>query len=633
MRLARAAATDARVSPMNTLIKNVAAASGERINDFVVKFANVNGSGSASANRLFARSILRMGVPVASRNIFPSNIQGLPTWYEVRVSEAGHIGRRGGVDLMVAMNPQTWVQDVAEIEPGGYLFYDSTRPMSASKFRDDVTVIGMPLTAISNARYKDPRQRQLFKNIIYLGALTELLGIEAAAVEGLIGEQFKGKDKLIPPNFEALAMGREYARIELGTINLKVRRADAVGDRIFIEGNNAAGLGAVYGGATVAAWYPITPSTSLAEAFGNHCRKFRVDKTTGKNRYAIVQAEDELAAIGIVIGAAWNGARAFTATAGPGISLMQEFLGLAYFAEIPAVIFDVQRGGPSTGMPTRTQQSDIVSAAYASHGDTKHVLLLPEDPRECFEFGALAFDLADRLQTPIFVMLDLDLGMNEWLCKPLAWDDRRHFDRGKVMTAEELEAGREFGRYLDVDGDGIAYRTLPGTHPTKGAFFTRGTSRNRYAKYSEDGTDYVENMQRLLAKFDTAKALVPAPVETKAAKPTRFGVIYYGSTTPSMHEALESLATEGIHLDRLRVRGFPFANAVPEFVRAHDHVFVVEQNRDAQLRALIVNECELNPARLPSVLHYDGTPITARFIERAIAERWHSLAGQREAAE
>ena len=633
MRPARADAIDARVSPMNALMKNVAAASGVRINDFVVKFANVNGSGSASANRLFARSILRMGVPVASRNIFPSNIQGLPTWYEVRVSEAGHIGRRGGVDLMVAMNPQTWAQDVAEIEPGGYLFYDSTRPMPASKFRGDITVIGMPLTAISNARYKDPRQRQLFKNIIYLGALTELLGIEVAAIEGLIGEQFKGKDKLIPPNFEALAMGRDHARAELGTINLKVRRADAVGDRIFIEGNNAAGLGAVYGGATVAAWYPITPSTSLAEAFSNHCRKFRVDKTTGKNRYAIVQAEDELAAIGIVIGAAWNGARAFTATAGPGISLMQEFLGLAYFAEIPAVIFDVQRGGPSTGMPTRTQQSDIISAAYASHGDTKHVLLLPEDPRECFEFGALAFDLADRLQTPIFVMLDLDIGMNEWLCKPLAWDDRRHFDRGKVMTAEELEAGREFGRYLDVDRDGIAYRTLPGTHPTKGAFFTRGTSRNRYAKYSEDGTDYVENMQRLLAKFETAKALVPAPVETKAAKPTRFGVIYYGSTTPAMNEALESLATEGIHLDRLRVRGFPFANAVPEFVRAHDHVFVVEQNRDAQLRALIVNECEINPARLPSVLHYDGTPITARFIKRAIAERWHSLAGQREAAE
>ena len=373
---------------MNAPMPVVAVTSAIRVNDFVVKFANVNGSGSASANRLFARSILRMGVPVASRNIFPSNIQGLPTWYEVRVSEAGHIGRRGGVDLMVAMNPQTWTQDVAEIDPGGYLFYDSTRPMPPSSFRSDITVIGMPLTAIANARYKDPRQRQLFKNIIYLGALTELLGIDAKEVEALIGEQFKGKDKLIPPNIEALGMGREHARAELGAINLKVRRADAVGDRIFIEGNNAAGLGAVYGGATVAAWYPITPSTSLAEAFAKHCRKFRVDPVTGKNRYAIVQAEDELAAIGMVIGATWNGARAFTATAGPGISLMQEFLGLAYFAEIPAVIFDVQRGGPSTGMPTRTQQSDILSAAYASHGDTKHVLLIPEDPRECFDFGS-----------------------------------------------------------------------------------------------------------------------------------------------------------------------------------------------------------------------------------------------------
>jgi 2-oxoglutarate ferredoxin oxidoreductase subunit alpha len=604
-----------------------------RINDFVVKFANVNGSGSASANRLFARSIIRMGVPVASRNIFPSNIQGLPTWYEVRVSEAGHIGRRGGVDLMVAMNPQTWAQDVAEIEPGGYLFYDSTRPMPPSMFRDDITVLGMPLTALSNSHYKDPRQRQLFKNIIYLGALTELLGIEGAEVEKLIGEQFKGKDKLIPPNIEALGLGREHARSEIGPINLKVRRADAVGDRIFLEGNNAAGLGAVYGGATVAAWYPITPSTSLAEAFGNHCRKFRIDKETGKHKYAIVQAEDELAAIGMVVGAAWNGARAFTATAGPGISLMQEFLGLAYFAEIPAVLFDVQRGGPSTGMPTRTQQSDILSAAYASHGDTKHVLLLPEDPRECFEFGALAFDLADRLQTPIFVMLDLDIGMNEWLCKPLTWDDSRTLDRGKVLTAEELESGRDFGRYLDVDGDAIPFRTLPGTHPNRGAFFTRGTSRNRYAKYSEEGGDYVDNMQRLLAKFETAKSLVPAPIETKAAKPTRFGAIYYGSTSPAMAEALEALALDGIELDTLRIRAFPFADAVPEFVLAHDYVFVIEQNRDAQLRALITNECGLDPARLPAVLHYDGTPITARFIKRAITERWQTLAGRREAAE
>jgi len=614
---------------------NAPVARPPRVNDFVVKFANVNGSGSASANRLFARSIIRMGVPVASRNIFPSNIQGLPTWYEVRVSEAGHIGRRGGVDLMVAMNPQTWDQDVREIDPAGYLFYDSTRPMPRSKFRDDITVLGMPLTEICNRRYTDPRQRQLFKNIIYVGALSELLGIEAAEVEKLIAEQFKGKDKLIPPNYEALNMGREHARTELGSIDLKVRRADAVGDRIFLEGNNAAGLGAVYGGATVAAWYPITPSTSLAEAFGRHCRRYRVDKATGKNRYAIVQAEDELASIGMVIGAAWNGARAFTCTAGPGISLMQEFLGLAYFAEIPAVIFDVQRGGPSTGMPTRTQQSDIVSAAYASHGDTKHVLLFPEDPHEAFEFSALSFDLADRLQTPVFVMLDLDIGMNEWLCKPLAWEEGRTYDRGKVLTAAELEAGRDFGRYLDVDGDGIPYRTYPGTHPSKGAFFTRGTSKNARAKYSEEGADYVENMQRLLRKFETAKSVVPAPIERKAAERSRFGVIYYGSTAPALNEALEALARDGIHLDTLRVRAFPFADKVVDFILSHDLVFVVEQNRDAQLRTLLVAECALDPARLMPILHYDGTPVTARFITDAIARQWRAVSGvhHRDAAE
>ena len=607
-----------------------------RVNDFVVKFANVNGSGSASANRLFARSVLRMGVPVASRNIFPSNIQGLPTWYEVRVSEAGHIGRRGGVDLAVAMNPQTWDKDIAEIDPGGYLFYDSTKPMPKSKFRDDIGVLGMPLTAICNERYSDARQRQLFKNIIYVGALTELLGIEATVVERLIAEQFKGKDKLIPPNYEALHLGRDHARRELGgAVDLRVVRADAVGDRIFLEGNNAAGLGCVYGGATVAAWYPITPSTSLAEAFGKHCRRYRVDKATGKNRFAIVQAEDELASIGIVIGAAWNGARAFTTTAGPGISLMNEFIGLAYFAEIPSVIFDVQRGGPSTGMPTRTQQSDVLLAAYASHGDTKHVLLFPEDPGECFEFAAQSFDLADRLQTPVFVMLDLDIGMNEWLCKPLVWDDARVYDRGKVLTAEELEAGREFGRYLDVDGDGIPYRTYPGTHPTRGAFFTRGTSKDRYARYSEEGAVYVDNMQRLLRKFETAKHLVPAPIRRDAAEPTRFGVILYGSTAPSMDEALQSLAREGIALDTLRIRAFPFADTVVDFVLDHDQVFVVEQNRDAQLRTLLVNECALDPARLIPILHYDGTPITARFITEAISHQWLALSGvhQRDAAE
>jgi len=596
------------------------------VNDFVVKFANVNGSGSASANTLFAKSILRMGVPVASRNIFPSNIQGLPTWYEVRVSEAGHIGRRGGVDLMVAMNPQTWDKDVAELEPGGYLFYDSTKPMPRAKFREDVTVIGMPLTEICNAEYTDARQRQLFKNIIYVGALSALLDMDVKAIEQLISEQFQGKDKLIQPNVHALHMGRDYALKHLQCpLGITVRRADAVGNRIFIDGNSAAALGAVYGGATVAAWYPITPSSSLAEAFMRHCRRYRHDPEMKEARYAIIQAEDELASIGIVIGAGWNGARAFTATSGPGISLMQEFIGLAYFAEIPAVIFDVQRGGPSTGMPTRTQQSDILSCAYASHGDTKHVLLFPEDPKECFEMGAQAFDLADRLQTPIFVMLDLDIGMNDWLCEPLAWDDRRRMDRGKVMTYEELEAGKDFGRYLDVDGDGIPYRTLPGTHPTRGAYFARGTTKDRYARYSEEGPVYVDNMDRLLRKFETAKKLVPAPVRQAAKHPTRFGVLYFGSTAPAMREALGVLESRGIHLDTMRLRGFPFSDEVLRFVAEHDKVFLVEQNRDAQLRTLLISEGSIDSARLVPVLHYDGTPITERFITNAIAEKLSAL--------
>ena len=596
------------------------------VNDFVVRFANVNGSGSASANELFARSVLRMGIPVAPRNIFPSNIQGLPTWYEVRISEAGHLGARGGTDLMVAMNPQTWDKDVASIEPGGYLFYDCTKPMPPSKFRDDINVVGVPLTAITNREYTDPRQRQLFKNIIYVGALSALLDMDVAAIEKLIEEQFKGKEKLFAANKHALHLGRDWATLNLDCpIGLRLKRANAVGDRIFIEGNNAAALGAVYGGATVCAWYPITPSSSLADAFTSHCRRLRVDPDTKQNKVAILQAEDELASIGVVIGAAWNGARAFTATSGPGISLMQEFLGLAYFAEIPAVVFDVQRAGPSTGMPTRTQQCDLVSCAYASHGDTKHVLLFPEDPAEAFEFGALAFDLADRLQTPVFVMLDLDIGMNHRLCRPLTWDDTRKYDRGKVMTAADLDAGKEFGRYLDVDNDGIPYRTYPGTHPSKGAFFTRGTSRDRYARYTEEGAPYADNMQRLLRKFETAKDLIPRPLRANAEKPSRYGVIYFGSTAPAMDEAIGMLKAGGNQLDILRVRAFPFHHSVDDFIADHDFVFVVEQNRDGQLRSLIVNECAIDPARLVPILHYDGTPITARFIAREIGERLSAL--------
>ncbi len=598
----------------------------ESTNDFVVKFANVNGSGSASANRLFAKSILRMGVPISSRNIFPSNIQGLPTWYEVRVSEAGYLGRRGGVDLMIAMNPQTWDKDVASIEPSGYLLYDSTKPVPPSKLRDDINVVGVPLTEICNREYDDARQRQLFKNIMYVGVLSALLDMDMAEIERLLGEQFASKEKLLAANQHALHIGRDYALTRLKCpLGLRLKRAQSVGDRIFVDGNSAAALGCIYGGATVAAWYPITPSTSLAEAFMRFCRRYRTDPDSGKNRFSIVQAEDELASIGIVIGAAWNGARSFTATSGPGISLMQEFFGLAYFAEVPAVIFNVQRGGPSTGMPTRTQQSDLLACAYASHGDTKHVLLIPADPSECFEFAALAFDLADRLQTPIFVMLDLDIGMNEWLSRPFAWDNGKRMDRGKVMGPAELESGKEFGRYLDVDGDGIAYRTYPGAHPTRGAYFTRGSSKDAFARYTEEGAAYVENMERLQKKFRTARDLVPAPARGRAHKAARFAVIYYGSTAPAMEEALDVLQDHGAVLDSLRLRAFPFQDELAGFVAGYDKVFVVEQNRDGQMRMLLVNECGADSVKLVSILHYDGTPITARFIIREIAGRLAAL--------
>ncbi|MEZ5765385.1 MAG: 2-oxoacid:acceptor oxidoreductase subunit alpha [Xanthobacteraceae bacterium] len=597
----------------------------EAVNDFVIRFANVNGSGSASANEMFARAIMRMGVTVAPRNVFPSNIQGLPTWYEIRVSGKGYLGARGGTDFMIAMNPQTFNADVASIEPDGYLLYDNTRAMPPGKMRNDINIIGVPLTEICNQEYSDPRQRQLFKNIICLGVLTQLFGMDFTEVEKLISEQYRGKDALIPPNVHALHMGKDWAKANLQPIGLRIERRNDVGDRILLEGNASAALGAVYGGATVCGWYPITPSSSLAEAFASFCKKFRHDPATGEAKYAIVQAEDELASIGMVIGASWNGARAFTATSGPGISLMQEFIGFAYFAEIPAVIFDVQRAGPSTGMPTRTQQCDIMPCAYASHGDTKHALLIPEDPAETFDFAADAFDIADRLQTPVFVMIDLDIGMNHRLCRPLKWDDKRQYDRGKVLSADDLEKAKDFGRYMDVDGDGIPYRTYPGTHPSKGVFFTRGTSHDSRARYSEQGVVYVDGMQRLLRKLDSAKEFLPKPLRKDSDKATRYGVIYYGSTSPAMLEAADTLAAAGHHLNMLRVRAFPFHQDVASFIADHDFVFVVEQNRDAQMRSLIVNELGIDPVRLVPILHYDGTPITARFIAGAIGDRLDKL--------
>ena len=588
------------------------------VNDFVVKFANVNGSGSASANTLFAKAIFRMGVPVSPRNIFPSNIQGLPTWYEVRVSEKGYLGRRGGgVDLMVSVNPQSQLDDIREVAPGGYFFYDDTRPLDIRLMRRDINYVALPLTQMTHQEYDDARLRQLFKNVIYVGALAALLDIDLEVVNAFVAEQFASKKKLIEPNVAALKLGYDAAlERHQCPLGIRVKASDRVGDAIMMTGNAACGLGAVYGGATVAAWYPITPSTSVAEAYENYASQLRYDAETDRKDYVVIQAEDELAAMGMVIGAGWNGARSFTATSGPGVSLMTEFLGLAYFAEVPAVLIDVQRTGPSTGMPTRTQQGDVLSCVYASHGDTRHVCLFPADPAECFEITASAFDAAERLQTPIIILTDLDVGMNECMSRPLSWDDKREYDRGKVLDAEALDELENFGRYLDVDGDGITWRTLPGTHAEKGAFFTRGTSRDEYAIYTEKSDAYEKNMQRLLVKWKTAPAYLPEPVISDEGH--RIGILHYGTSDAAVGEAIDQLAASGIACDSLRIRAVPFHDSVKAFIDAHEQVFIVDQNRDAQMRSVLVNELECHPAHLRSVLHYDGTPITASTISAQV---------------
>ncbi len=591
------------------------------INDFVVKFATVNGSGSASANGIFAKTLFRMGIPVSPKNIFPANIQGLPTWYEVRVSEAGYTARREGIDLMVAMNPQSYQQDVAEIVPGGWLLYDSTLPRIWP--RSDITVLGIPIAEMCARKWSDPRQRQLFKNMVYVGALTALLDIDLDVLKSSIGDQLKGKEKLVAANMDAVALGREFA---LNTFQcplpIKVRHATSAKGKILVTGNDAAGLGAIYAGATVCAWYPITPSTSLAEAYEKYAKRLRVTKD-GRRLYGIVQAEDELAAIGVAIGGGWNGARSFTATSGPGISLMSEFLGLAYFAEVPVVLFNIQRGGPSTGMPTRTQQSDITICAYASHGDTKHVLLFPKDPTECFSMGAEAFDLAERLQKPVMVMSDLDIGMNDWMCPDLKWDDNYVPDRGKVLNAEQLESfkdvkGKDWGRYQDVDGDGIPYRTLPGTHPTKGAFFTRGTSHDENARYTEDGVIHARLIDRIRRKHETAATIVPTPEITIRDKGGKTGLIYFGATAPAVREALDLLDRDGVQVNAMRIKAFPFTREVISFCAMHDRVFVVEQNRDAQMRSLLMTEANVPGTKLIPALNYDGMPMTATFVRGAV---------------
>ena len=592
----------------------------ESINDFVVRFANVNGSGSASANNLFAKAIFRAGVPVSPKNIFPSNIQGLPTWYEVRINERGYLGRRGGVDLTVAVNGQTLYKDYRDLLPGGYFIFDSSKDLPDDFHRDDITVIGIPFTQLCNDEFKNPKLRQILKNIIYVGALAFLLDLDFSILTDSITKQFQKKPKLAEPNIKALEIGYEYAKENYtDACKLSIRASDKVGDDILMDGNSAIGLGAVYAGATVAGWYPITPSTSVVEAFDRYTKKFRIEEETGRNKVAIVQAEDELSAIGIVIGASWNGARAFTATSGPGISLMSEFLGLAYFAEIPVVLVDVQRAGPSTGMPTRTQQSDILACAYASHGDTKNVLLFPCDPKECFDLGADAFDLAERLQTPVIIMSDLDLGMNDHLSPSLQWDDKRQYDRGKVLSAADLDNLKEkWGRYLDVDGDGICYRTYPGTHPTKGAYFTRGTSHNEYSAYTEESSIYLAGMERLLVKWDTAKDLIPAPREKIRDQENGVGVLFYGTTTHAAYEAISRFSKKGLKINSLRIRAFPFQKEVIDFINSHETIFVIEQNRDAQLRTLLMTENSISPTKLQSILNYDGLPITANFITEKI---------------
>lgn len=603
-----------------------------KVNNFVVRFANVNGTGSASANQLFAKSIFRMGIPVTPKNIFPSNIQGLPTWYEVRVSEKGYLGRREGIDLMLCVNPQSMLKDVQSVKSGGYFMYDNTKPLHKEYHRDDITFIGIPLTAICNKEYSDPRQRQLFKNIIYVGALSALLAIEFEVLETLVAEQFKGKEKLIAPNIHALQLGVNYVKENFSyPLDIQVERRNLIKDKILLNGNTAAGIGAVYGGASVVSWYPITPSTSLIEAFEDYAILYRNDKETGKKNYAIVQAEDELAALGMAIGANWNGARSFTATSGPGLSLMNEFLGLAYYSEVPVVLVDVQRSGPSTGMPTRTQQSDILLAAYASHGDTKHILLIPSTPAECFEMTATAFDLAEFLQTPVMVMLDLDLGMNDHISAPLQWNADRKYNRGKVLSAEQLENIERFGRYLDIDKDGVPYRTIPGTHATKGAYFTRGSSHDEYAVYSEDSATYVRIMERLLQKFETAKSMVPAPIFYQKDNQHEIGFIFYGTTAAAAEEAMDILNTQGISVDAIRIKAFPFIDDVLNFINAHNEVFVIEQNRDAQMRTLLINELEVAPSKLKKILNFDGMPITADFIvKHTIAQLPKSLLNNKE---
>jgi 2-oxoglutarate ferredoxin oxidoreductase subunit alpha len=607
------------------------AAPATHVNDFSIKIATVNGTGSASANSLLMKSIFRSGIPVMGKNYFPSNIQGLPTWYEIRITRDGYVARSGKVDIMVAMNAETYARDAKEVAPGGYLVYDSTWPRPALLKREDITVLGVPLAKMCNENFNGVRTRILMKNICYAGVLAALLDLDLARIRELLAETYAKKPQLVDSNMKAIQLGYDYAKQNFSCpLPLHVEKMDATSGYIMIDGNTAAALGCIFAGATVGAWYPITPSTSLMDAFKMFGDRMRVDKDTGRKNFAFIQAEDELSAIGMVIGAMWNGARAFTATSGPGISLMNEFLGLAYYAEVPAVIFDIQRVGPSTGMPTRTQQCDLMLCAYASHGDTRHICLYPANPEECFYMAVQAFDLAERLQTPVMVLSDLDIGMNDWMCKDLKWDDSYRPDRGKMLSKEEILKLEKFYRFVDKDGDGITYRTLPGVHP-KAAYFTRGSGHTKFGTYTEDSDDYQEVLDRLLIKWATAKKLVPRAV-IDATAGSKVGLVSIGSCDGAIHEAMDLLKGQGVAVDYMRVRSFPFSEDVERFLAAHEVLFVIEQNRDAQLRALLTLETQVDKAKLRSLLHYNGLPISSAFIVEGVLAELHPQAKPKGAA-
>jgi 2-oxoglutarate/2-oxoacid ferredoxin oxidoreductase subunit alpha len=589
---------------------------GERrlqVNDFAFKIATPNGTGSSSANDLIRKAIFRMGIPVSGKNLFPSNIQGLPTWYEIRVNGDGHTCRTPEFDLMVAMNPASYSQDVAEVRSGGWLLYDSTWPLPRGLERPDVEFLGVPFARLCIENFAGSRERILMKNIVYAGALAAFMQMDLDIIRELLGKTYAKKKALLDSNFLAVRLGYEFAREHFECpLPIRLERMDATADSILIDGNTASALGCIYAGATVAAWYPITPSTSMIDAFQRFARSLRRDPATGRGRVAILQAEDELAAVGMVVGANWVGARAFTSTSGPGISLMSEFIGLAYYAEVPTVIFDVQRTGPSTGMPTRTQQGDLLLCAYASHGDTRHLLLLPSDPGECFQFAVQAFDLAERFQTPVFVLSDLDIGMNDWMVPRLKWDDAYRPDRGKVLGEDELRRIERFHRYLDVDGDGVTARTLPGVHP-KGAFFTRGSGHNKHGGYTEDPDEYSEVMERLSRKLTNAVSALPAP-EIRTAPNATIGIVSTGGCHRAVLEALEKLAAAGVTADYMRIRSFPFHPAVGDFLARHERLFVVEQNRDSQLGALLALETGVPRSRLQHAGTFGGMPLSARDV-------------------